>query len=220
MYKDFAYYYDQLNDFDYVLLVDKIKKHLIPGRVLDLACGTGRVISLLRDDFDMIGSDLSEEMLEVARGRNYDVSLFLHDLKDDFYVENIDNIICTVDSLNYLLVKDDLLNVFRNVHHNLTDGVFIFDIHAESKLDTMEDYLHVDLDEDVSYIWKTDVINEYLHHFLTFFVLEEDTYQRFDEEHIQRVYSELEIEEILSEFFEFTKEYLDDRVMYICKKAK
>lgn len=218
MYKDFAFYYDQLNDFDYADLANRIKKHLKAGRVLDLACGTGRMISLLSDEFEMIGSDFSEEMLEVARGRNSDVSLFVHDLRDDFYVENIDNIICTVDSLNYLTSEDDLKRVFENVYNNITDGVFIFDVHAESKLERMNDYIHVDLDEDVSYIWKTNVVDNNLYHFLTFFIQEEGVYYRFDEEHIQRVYSEKIIDSLLSKF-EFKKEYLEDRILYICKKA-
>lgn len=217
MYKDFAYYYDQLNDFDYVDLAERIKKHLKPGRVLDLACGTGKMISLLSDEYDMIGSDFSEDMLEVARGRNPEASLFIHDLKDDFYIENVDNIICTVDSLNYLLDIGELENVFKNVYENLTDGVFIFDIHAPSKLETMNDYLHVDLDEDISYIWKTNVIADYLYHYLTFFVFDEGVYHRFEEEHIQRVYTEEMIEDLLTEFV-FEKEYLEDRVLYICKK--
>lgn len=218
MYNDFAYYYDQLNDFDYADLAKRIKKHLKPGRVLDLACGTGKMISLLKDEYEMIGSDFSEEMLEVARGRNNDVSLFMHDLRDDFYIENVDNIICTVDSLNYLLEKSDLENVIQNVYDNLTDGVFIFDVHADSKLKRMDDYLHVDLDEDITYIWKTNVIDQYLYHYLTFFIYDEGSYVRFDEEHIQRVYSEEEIEELLSKFT-IEKEYLEDRILYICKKA-
>ncbi len=218
MYKDFAYYYDQLNDFDYADLATRIKKYLKPGKVLDLACGTGKMIALLSDEYEMIGSDFSEEMLEVARGRNSDVSLFMHDLKDDFYVEDLDNVICTVDSLNYLLDINDLKNVFDNVHSNINDGMFIFDVHSESKLKRMNDYLHVDLDEDVSYVWKTNVVDNFMYHYLTFFIQDEGVYVRFDEEHVQRVYSEDEIDELLSKFI-VEKEYLDDRVLYICKKA-
>ncbi len=217
MYKDFAYYYDQLNDFDYPELAEILKKNLKPGRVLDLACGTGKMISLLKDSYEMIGSDFSEEMLEVARGRNPEVSLFLHDLKDDFYLEGIDNIICTVDSINYLLEDKDVENVFKNVYENLEDGVFIFDVHTESKLKRMEDYLHVDVDEDVTYIWKTNVLEHQLYHYLTFFIQYEGIYERFDEEHIQRVYSEEQLD-LMLHMFDIKKEYLEDRVVYICTK--
>ncbi len=217
MYKDFAYYYDQLNDFDYSELANIIKKHLKEGRVLDLACGTGKMISLLKDEYEMIGSDFSEEMLEVARGRNPEVSLFLHDLKDDFYLEGIDNIICTVDSINYLLEDNAVENLFKNVYENLEDGVFIFDVHSESKLKRMEDYLHVDVDEDVTYIWKTNVIDYQMYHYLTFFIQYEGIYERFDEEHIQRVYMEDQLDSMLL-MFDIKKEYLEDRVIYICKK--
>ncbi len=40
------------------------------GLVLDLGCGTGKMTRLLKErGYDMIGVDLSEEMLSIARDR-------------------------------------------------------------------------------------------------------------------------------------------------------
>src|SRR5258708_38531190 len=39
-----------------------------PGRIIDLGCGTGRIgIPLAKRGFSVLGVDLSEEMLKVAR---------------------------------------------------------------------------------------------------------------------------------------------------------
>ena len=43
------------------------------GLVLDLGCGTGKITRLLSDaGYDMIGIDNSEDMLEIAREKQYD----------------------------------------------------------------------------------------------------------------------------------------------------
>src|SRR3546814_18550451 len=45
-----------------------IAGHAVAGRMLDFACGTGRVIGEIADVFDYaIGVDVSESMLDVAR---------------------------------------------------------------------------------------------------------------------------------------------------------
>ena len=74
IYGEFAYVYDEFMDnipyeqwHDYLhgLL---IKYGVTDGIVADLACGTGTMTKLLADDgYDMIGVDMSYEMLEVAR---------------------------------------------------------------------------------------------------------------------------------------------------------
>jgi ubiquinone/menaquinone biosynthesis C-methylase UbiE len=49
--------------------VDELADRLPPGaRVLDLGCGNGAKISRLPDRFDVIGVDISERQLELARG--------------------------------------------------------------------------------------------------------------------------------------------------------
>lgn len=220
MYRKFAYIYDSLVDVNYDDLLDIIKDNIEEGStILDLACGTGTMISLLRDSYNMVGADLSVEMLEIARGKNPEVRLFQHDLKEDFNIDSIDAIICTVDSINYLLNTNELENLFKNVSNNLTEGMFIFDCHAESKLSRFDDYLYVDLDEEISYVWKVDVEENLLNHYLTFFIKEDELYERFDEEHVQRVYSEEVLKKLLDKYnFKYDCKYLEDRIVFICNK--
>lgn len=73
-YQSFARYYDILmSDADYPSRADFIdelikKQKKSSGKVLlDIACGTGNMaIQMCQKGYDVIASDLSEEMLEVA----------------------------------------------------------------------------------------------------------------------------------------------------------
>ena len=72
MYNDFAKIYDRLQEIDYNSFIDYYKKifekfNLSPSLMLDLGCGTGNItIPLAEHGYDMIGIDLSEEMLGIA----------------------------------------------------------------------------------------------------------------------------------------------------------
>lgn len=73
-YGEFAYFYDEFNDdANYEALFSHVKRNLQKygvreGIVADLGCGTGDLTMLLRSaGYDMIGVDLSEEMLCVMR---------------------------------------------------------------------------------------------------------------------------------------------------------
>ena len=74
IYGEFAYVYDEFMDnIPYEQWHDYLHNLLIKygvkdGIVVDLACGTGTMTKLLADDgYDMIGVDMSYEMLDVAR---------------------------------------------------------------------------------------------------------------------------------------------------------
>lgn len=73
-YGKFAAIYDQLMDdvpYDKIaeLIDNEISSHGINNpMVLDLACGTGTLTGLLKNKgYDMIGADISAEMLMIAR---------------------------------------------------------------------------------------------------------------------------------------------------------
>ena len=85
-YGKFANVYDALMEdvpyTDIAELIDKeIKAQGITNDiVLDLACGTGTLTGLLKEKgYDMIGADVSAEMLFVAKEKHPDI-LFLNQL--------------------------------------------------------------------------------------------------------------------------------------------
>jgi len=107
--------------------------------VLDLACGTGTMtVYLAKKGYDMIGVDISVDMLASAQEKAYENKqqiLFLRqDMRKLDLFGTIDAAVCVCDGLNYILKEDELCKVFERVRLFLNPGgVFIFDINTEYK---------------------------------------------------------------------------------------
>lgn len=88
MFEKSSAYYDALYAWkDYVGEVDKLDgliQRYKPGAttLLDVACGTGHHLELLRDRYEVEGLDLDADLLEVARERNPGVTLHAGDMVD------------------------------------------------------------------------------------------------------------------------------------------
>ena len=113
-YEYLAGCYDRFTaDVDYAAWADYLEKHFSRSKlpihtVLDLACGTGSLTcELARRGYEMIGSDLSEEMLALAAEKARDVDgippIFLHQAMEDLDLYGtIDACVCCLDSVNYV----------------------------------------------------------------------------------------------------------------------
>lgn len=235
-YTDFAYIYDKLIDQDYEKWADYIEKIFKtygkkPSLVLDLGCGTGSITNILaKRGYDMIGVDLSPDMLNVARDKaveeNLDVLYLCQDIREFELYGTVDAIICTLDVLNYITDPKDLEHVFALVRNYLNpDGIFIFDINTEYKLkNILGNNTFVNDENGIFYTWENEYDENISNQYLTFFAETEDgLYERFDENHVQRAYSIDEIRAKLkvnklsfeAEYKLFTFETPDDR----CEKT-
>ncbi len=177
--------------------------------VLDLACGTGTLSEYMYGaGYDVIGIDASPDMLGQAlikRDESGSEILYLQqDMRElDLYC-TVGTVFCVCDSLNYMLSEDELKDVFKGVHLFLQkDGLFIFDINTDHKYrEALGDRVFASAGEETSYIWENsyntdDCTNEYR---LSMFILnDEGTYDRYDELHIQRGYSDEQVRKLLSE---------------------
>ena len=145
MYDEFANIYDRLQNIDYASFVDYYQKifesfSLKPELVLDLACGTGNVtIPLAERGYDMIGVDMSGEMLNIAadkaRAKNLDILFLNQDMTEFELYGTVDAIVCSLDGVNYLTEDWQLEQLFALVKNYLNpDGIFIFDINSKYKL--------------------------------------------------------------------------------------
>lgn len=221
-YGKFAEIYDKLM-FDvpydeYADFIEKIftKHNLHPELILDLACGTGSLALLLSErGYDVIGADASLEMLSVARRKNGAESiLFLNQSMQQFELYGtVDVIICALDSLNYVTNIDELYEVLRLCANYLNDGgLLIFDVNSEYKFRNIfaKNTYSYETD-DVIYIWENcfDEPKMTCDFFLTFFIRERSgLYERFDEQHVQRCYTDDEIcSALLKNGFSLIKKY-------------
>lgn len=206
-YNEFAYVYDRLIDRDYCAAADRIeqlfKKYgAKPSLVLDLACGTGTLAcELSKRGYDMIGADLSEDMLAVAAAKNPDIRFLHQDMTDFELYGSVDCILCTLDAVNYVTDRRKLKKMFRLVNNYLNPGgLFIFDINTGYKLEHILGNNTFVYDNDgIFYTWENyyDKKSGLSRQFLTFFVEDKNGYRRFDEQHIQRAYKTDEIKEII-----------------------
>lgn len=203
MYEEFAFVYDEfMQEVPYEAWADYIEKiwetwGCRPELVLDLACGTGNLTRILaRRGYEMIAADQSEEMLELARAKAWedgtDILFLQQDMREFELYGTVGSIICTCDSLNYLLEEDELLRVFRLADNYLDpEGLFIFDVNTEYKFrEVLADQVRAETFEDAAYIWENSYdeeqrINEYL---VTFFRREGELYRRDEEAHYERAY--------------------------------
>ncbi|MDK2563653.1 methyltransferase domain-containing protein [Romboutsia sedimentorum] len=245
-YRDFAFIYDELmNEVDYngwVKYIEDIIKNenAKVQNILELACGTGNLtIPLTKKNYDIAGIDISEEMLSVAREKaekeGVELVLLQQDIAQlDFDITNLDCVLCACDGFNYITYDDDLENVFTKTYELLKeDGVFIFDISSFYKLSTiLGNNMYGENRDDIAYMWQNyfDDEENLVEMELAFFIKDEfEKFERFEEVHQQRAYTEDEILDMLkSSGFKNIKVYGDftfeapkqdsQRIFFVCKK--
>lgn len=140
MYGSFAQVYDLFmdnvpyEDWKNYILRELKKEKIDDGLILDLGCGTGRMTRLMSDaGYDMIGVDMSEDMLMIARDasaqREEHILYLLQDMREFELYGTVRAVISVCDSMNYIMEEDELLTVFSLVNNYLDPGgLFLFDL--------------------------------------------------------------------------------------------
>ncbi|MCR5273156.1 MAG: class I SAM-dependent methyltransferase [Lachnospiraceae bacterium] len=189
-------------------IVDILKSNGIEdGLVLELGCGTGKMTRLLSEaGYDMIGVDISEEMLAIAQEQNTDGKiLYLNqDMREFELYGTVRAVVCVCDSINYILEDSDMEAVFKLVNNYLDPGgLFVFDINTVYKYEKLLGDTTICENRPIgSFIWEnfydeTEHINEYD---LTIYVKGEDElYERFEEVHYQRAYYIEELKKLITD---------------------
>ena len=247
-YSVFARYYDQLTaNIDYkgraeyfgqiIRRFDQTDNNIL----LDLACGTGSISQeMARQGFDVIGVDLSDEMLGIAIEKKFDSGLNIQYLCQD--MRNIDMFgtigitICALDSINHLSSAGDVRQVFEKVAlFAEPKGLFIFDVNTLYKHRNILANNTFTYETDSVYcVWensldpKTDEVKMEL----VFFEKEENgLWSRSSDSFSEKAYSEELIEQLLDECgLELVAKYGDDsfeppkedsqRIVYVARSRK
>ena len=131
--------------------------------VLDLACGTGSMtVELASRGYELIGTDLSEEMLAIASGKIADGRFNIKPMllnqpmeKLDLY-GTVDAAVCCLDGINYVK-PEDLNEVFRRLMLFIRPGgVLIFDINTPEKLRKLDGQVFIDETDDAYCVWRAE----------------------------------------------------------------
>jgi ubiquinone/menaquinone biosynthesis C-methylase UbiE len=113
-------------------LIENILKKYGVQTVLDLTCGTGsQVFWLTKSGYEVTGSDISANMLKIAKRKAKKDKLDVQFIKGDMRtvkVGTFDAVITIFNAVGHL-TKRDFEKAMRNIHGNLKDGgLYIFDI--------------------------------------------------------------------------------------------
>lgn len=139
VYQATAPVYDRLTEHhDYELWIGNLLPALkarglaSTGRLLDVACGTGKsYIPMLERGWEVTGVDISDGMLEWARGKTPGVRLEPADMRELPELGSFDLVWCLDDALNYLLEPEELGLAFEGFRRNLAGaGLVAFDFNA------------------------------------------------------------------------------------------
>lgn len=212
-YEYLAQCYDQFTeDVNYEGWADYVERHFAHSRlpirtVLDLACGTGSLTRLLAQrGYEMIGADLSEEMLaqaaEKCRGVGDPEPIFLHQAMEELDLYGtIDACVCCLDSVNYVTRPRKLARTFQRVHTFLMPGgLFLFDINTPDKLRGLDGQMFLDETEDAYCVWRAEYTPRRricTYGMDIFQRTEGDLWQRWEEVHEEFAYEPEELEEML-----------------------
>lgn len=213
-YEGFASVYDKLmHDVDYPGLADYAEEifkgnGMKPSLLLDLGCGTGTLtLELSKRGYDMIGLDLSADMLNRARQKaaaeGEDILFLQQDMTEFELYGTVDAILCFMDSINYITSKRDLRKLLKLVKNYLNPGgIFLFDVNTAYKFrEILADNVFYEVGEEITFIWQNFYDRKKLtcDFELTFFVKEGEVYKRYDEAHREKCYKTEELTALIED---------------------
>jgi len=124
-------------DYDIPLLLEQARGHAGQGKVLELACGSGRILMHMANrGIQVVGLDLSEDMLSICRKKQSQLPARLRsridvrqgDMTDFELGEKFPLIILSATSISLLRELEDFRRMLGTVERHLEDGGrFIFD---------------------------------------------------------------------------------------------
>lgn len=213
MYTAFAQVYDELmQDVNYPAWADfygqVMAYHGIKGgRVAECACGTGSLtLPLYHMGLQITGVDISQDMLwqaaQKARKDGAAIPFVKQDMRDLRLHRPMDAVLATCDGVNYLTKDEDALAFFQSAYQALRPGGgLFFDVSTPYKLENLlGDQLLSEDTPGITYIWQNyySPKTKLCQMDLCIFVKQGDgSYQRMDENQVQRAYDQEELKTLL-----------------------
>lgn len=242
-YGEFAKIYDELinEDIRYDDMIYRIieicrENSIVLDDYLDIACGTANVTVRLAKYFkDIYAVDLSEDMLREAfdkfKTNRVKGKIICQDMTELSLNKQFNLITSVLDATNYIIENEGLEKYFKGIYNHLKeDGIAVFDINSYYKLsEILGNNIYTYSEEDVFYTWENTFEEGVLSMFLTFFVKRGELYERFEEEHLERAYTEKEVErylekanlKVIAKYDGYTNNSVQansERIVYVVKR--
>ncbi len=154
-----AQFYDSfIDEVVYQEYLDLVNKYSSIGTLLDIGCGTGRLaIEFAKQGYDVVATDLSEEMLNIvdyrAKEEGVELEIAIYDLLDPIDFE-FDIVIASMDVINHLSDLEDVEFGFTNIYNSISqNGVFIFDVLSVEFIDAFDGYQEDD--DELHFHWES-----------------------------------------------------------------
>ncbi|WP_079708439.1 class I SAM-dependent DNA methyltransferase [Paraliobacillus ryukyuensis] len=202
-YNKMAFVYDQFMESapyqQWVAFTQTIiATHLSSARsIIDLGCGTGEIaVQLAQNHYQVTGVDMASDMLSIAHQKAMAHHLSLQWVEQDITAlevpANYDVAVSYCDVINYVTTEEQVNQVFTNVYQTIREGgLFLFDFHSLRHVEQdLVGNTFAEMYDDMGYVWFCDAgeIDGEMYHDLTFFVQDQQQYDRFDEHHHQRTF--------------------------------
>lgn len=123
MYRSFINYQDEFLFYNDILTRYQCKS------VIEIGCGTGNLAdSFFKNGFTYTGLDVSEDMLNIARGKYPNLSFLQGDMRQFALDQKTESCIITGRTISYLLSNEDVLKTFHSINRSLEmGGIVVFD---------------------------------------------------------------------------------------------
>jgi ubiquinone/menaquinone biosynthesis C-methylase UbiE len=217
VYRKLAPVYDHImKDVDYEDWTDYIDAvirlhHPWGTQLMELACGTGTMALAMeqRDDYEITATDISSEMIQIARKkagrRKSGITWLEQDMCRLDIGRRFDIIYMVFDSLNYLHDERDIHSLFESVSTHLEEhGIFVFDFTTPNFSPKIAPLLDGEQSRLRNYWYRRNSHYDQKNgiHINHFFVEKRDpktgrTTDRFEEVHRQRIWSLDEIKSMV-----------------------
>ena len=164
-------------------------------RVIDVGCGSGILASILTDnDFEVLGVDISADILEIAR-KKAPKAQFVEASLHDFDFQKCNIVTAIGEPINYLFDNkssyNSCLTFFNKVYTSLEkNGLFVFDFLTTKvelgntpriiEKEDMTMFLTTRVDEEKSILTRT----------MIYFIKDGDAYVKDTETHTQYLFDE------------------------------
>ena len=236
LYFDHAELYDKMYGviFDYdeqFSIVDKHMKKRGMDKVLETACGTGRLAKRLYENgYDVVGLDLSEEMLDIARERVPDIKFVQDDVRDFDLDDRFDAVVCLGHSFAHMINDEDIYRALECFNKHLKKGGLLimdnfdalqtikgFEKYRETTdrvelNDTVverDNYVDWNIGKGISWDWECEYTVK----------KDGDVIERFTDEQVLRSFIESEIDYFFEEKGFNTIEFNKDKFLHIAEKV-